>query len=113
MRDVHIVDRAKINIERNNRVTGFDRYSFKVFIFLCGTVNNEVVKAAGGSLGDFAVLKCKSDLVFAERKRSIYTLKTKGGVEIIVTNPSLSYTEFDSKVPLNAPMPTEQLGSPL
>lgn len=33
MRDVHIVDRAKINIERNNRVTGFDRYSFKVFIF--------------------------------------------------------------------------------
>ena len=38
MRDVHIVDRAKINIERNNRVTGFDRYSFKVFIFLCGTV---------------------------------------------------------------------------
>lgn len=86
MRDVHIVDRAKINIERNNRVTGFDRYSFKVFIFLCGTVNNEVVKAAGGFLGDIAILKCKSDLVFAERKRSsIYTLKTKGGVEIIVT----------------------------
>ena len=46
MRDVHIVDRAKINIERNNSVTGIDRYSFKVFIFLCGTVNNEVVKAA-------------------------------------------------------------------
>lgn len=84
MRDVHIVDRAKINIERNNRVTGFDRYSFKVFIFLCGTVNNEVVKAAG-VFGDIAFLKCKSDLVFAERKRSIYTLKTKGGVEIIVT----------------------------
>lgn len=73
MRDVHIVDRAKINIERNNRVTGFDRYSFKVFIFLCGTVNNEVVKAAGGSLGDFAVLKCKSDLVFAEKKKYLHS----------------------------------------
>ena len=85
MRDVHIIDRAKINIERNNRATGFDRYSFKVFIFLCGTVNNEVVKAAGVCLGDIAVLKCKSDLVISERKRSIYTLKTKGGVEIIVT----------------------------
>ncbi len=59
MRDVHIVDRAKINIERNNRVTGFDRYSFKVFIFLCGTVNNEVVKAAGGFLGILPFLNVK------------------------------------------------------
>ena len=76
MRDVHIVDRAKINIERNNRVTGFDRYSFKVFIFLCGTVNNEVVKAAGGSLGDFEILPFLNVKViwFLLREKEVSTL---------------------------------------
>ena len=73
MRDVHIVDRAKINIERNNRVTGFDRYSFKVFIFLCGTVNNEVVKAVAVLLEILPFLNVKV-IWFLLREKEVSTL---------------------------------------
>ena len=87
MRDVHIVDRAKINIERNNRVTGFDRYSFKVALYLSvWRCQNEVVKAAQAVLlGRYCVLKSKIEVwCITERKSIGHVLKTKSGVEIIV-----------------------------